>query len=114
MTATLARRLGAVERRMGITGSPLDQFSDADLDARWIGSTVRLAEQGNPGSIARTRCRAMVGWRKSAHAVRSGRTVDSYHASPPCAGRLSTRAEALRDRRDAPTTVAPRSCPDRE
>ena len=52
MTTMLHRRLGAMEKRMGITGNSLDQLSDADLDAllEWV--HVRLAEQGNPGSIA--------------------------------------------------------------
>jgi len=47
MTPTLERRLGAVERRMGVGTGPLADFSDADLLAaiEWI--STALAEDGS-------------------------------------------------------------------
>ena len=104
MTATLDRRLGAMEKRMGVTGNPLDQLSDADLDAllEWV--HVHLAEQGNPGSIAELA--AGDAGSAGSRSLRSGRTVD-------CATRARVRwpyqrAEALR-KEEYPGYRGPRS-----
>ncbi len=52
MTATLERRLGAVERRMGIGTGPLAHFSDADLLAaiEWVGTALG---ESNSKTLAR-------------------------------------------------------------
>mgnify|MGYP000314171251 CR=1 FL=1 len=52
MTATLERRLGAVERRMGVGRGPLADFSDADLVAalEWIGTALG---EGGSETLAR-------------------------------------------------------------
>ena len=52
MTATLGRRLGAVERRMGVGSGPFAEFSDADLLAavEWIGTALG---EGGSETLAR-------------------------------------------------------------
>ena len=57
MTATLERRLGAVEKRMGMSNDPLKQLSDADLDARAgvVPGAIGRARQLARASHARSR-----------------------------------------------------------
>ena len=52
MTGTLGRRLGAVERRMGVDRTPLGNFTDLDLlgAIQWVSEL--LAAQGAADSIA--------------------------------------------------------------
>ena len=105
MTMMLHRRLGAMEKRMGVTGNPLDQLSDADLDAILEGLHVYLAEQGDPRSIAEL----------AAGDDREARVRDRYEAAgqsieprEPVVRWPYQRAEALR-KKEYPGYRGPRS-----
>ena len=52
MTATLERRLGAVEKRMGVSNRPLAALSDLDLLEAIRMLNERLAAEGNVDAIA--------------------------------------------------------------
>ena len=106
MTTTLERRLGAVEKRMGITGRSLDQVSDADLDAllEWV--HLRLAEQGNRCSIAELAAGDVREAQVRMRTKRQGSRLCT-DASPLCAGPISG-LEALR-KEECPDYRGPRS-----
>ena len=103
MTTMLHRRLGSMEKRMGITAAHWTSSATLIWMRCWSGFTSRLAEQGNPGSIAELAAgddrEALV-----ARSVQSGRTVDFVTPSTLCVGPISGLRPS--GRKKAPATEA--------